>query len=107
MLDTIFSMQKEYMKMLDTSRFPTKKEERLSLICTAIIHEACELQRLCNYKWWKRPEPFDEDKAKEELVDILHFVIHAAIELNMDAKELFNEYTKKNLINRERQMRGY
>jgi dimeric dUTPase (all-alpha-NTP-PPase superfamily) len=107
MLEEIFKMQKEYASMLDLKRFPDRKEERISLLCTAIIHEACELQRLCNYKWWKKPEPFDEAKAKEELIDIMHFVIHTAIELGMDAKELFDIYTKKNLINRERQLKGY
>ncbi len=107
MLEEIFKMQKEYTKMLDENRFPKDKEQRISLLCTAIIHEAVELQRLCNYKWWKRPEPLDLNKAKEELIDIIHFVIHAAIELDMDAKALFNEYAKKNAINRERQLRGY
>ena len=107
MLEDIFAMQREYASMLDTERFPKDKEKRVSLLCTAIIHEAVELQRLCNYKWWKKPEPFDLNKAKEELVDIMHFVIHAAIELDMDAEALFNEYAKKNAINRDRQLRGY
>lgn len=107
MLEEIFKMQREYTTLLDDKRFPKEKEQRISLLCTAIIHEAVELQRLCNYKWWKKPEPFDEEKAKEELIDIMHFVIHTAIELGMDAKELFREYLKKNAINRERQLRGY
>ena len=107
MLEEIFKMQREYSKMLDEKRFPREKEQRVSLLCTAIIHEAVELQRLCNYKWWKKPEPFDISKAREELIDIMHFVIHAAIELDMDAEALFNEYVKKNTINRERQLRGY
>jgi dimeric dUTPase (all-alpha-NTP-PPase superfamily) len=107
MLEEIFKMQREFANMLDQSRLPKDKQERVSLLCTAIIHEAVELQRLCNYKWWKKPIPFDEAKAKEELIDILHFVIHCAIELDMDANELFKEYVKKNTINKERQLKGY
>ncbi len=107
MLEEIFKMQREFANMLDQDRLPKDKQAMLSLLCTAIIHEAVELQRVCNYKWWKSPTPFDEAKAKEELIDILHFVIHAAIELGMDANEMFKEYIKKNNINKERQLRGY
>ncbi len=107
MLESIFQMQRDYARMLDLKRFPENKQDRVSLLCTAIIHEACELQRLCNYKWWKKPVEFDEVKAREELVDIIHFAIHIAIELGMDADDLYNEYVKKNNINRERQLKGY
>lgn len=106
-LDAIFKMQKEYVSMIKQGSFPVTKGERISNLCTAIIHEAVELQRLTNWKWWKAPVRFDEEKAREELIDIWHFVVHASIELGMEPKDILNEYQRKNLINRERQMNGY
>jgi len=106
-LESIFELQKEFVSMMKQNRFPTTKEERISSLCTAIIHEAVELQRLTNWKWWKTPVKFNEMKAKEELIDIWHFVVHASIELGMEPKDILNEYQRKNLINRERQINGY
>jgi len=106
-LETIFKLQKEFVSMMKRSRFPATKEERISSLCMAIIHEAVELQRLTNWKWWKMPIKFDEEKAREELIDIWHFVVHTSIELGMEPKDIVREYEKKNLINRERQINGY
>ncbi|MCS6768679.1 MAG: dUTPase [Candidatus Nitrosocaldus sp.] len=106
-LQAIFRMQREYMDMMDGARMGKSREERISQLCTAIIHEACELQDLANWKWWKSPSRFDEEKAKEELIDILHFVIQISIELGMDARDILDAYARKNAINRERQLRGY
>ena len=38
------------------------------------MHEAVELQRTTNWKWWKTPTEFDQNEAREELIDIWHFV---------------------------------
>lgn len=107
MLAAIFRKQKEFVTMIKHDRFPATKEERISNLCTAIIHEAVELQRLTNYKWWKTPVNFDEKKAREELIDIWHFVVQASIELGMEPKDILDEYQKKNLVNRQRQMNDY
>lgn len=106
-LDAIFKMQKEFVSMMKHNRLPATKEERISNLCTAIIHEAVELQMLTNWKWWKIPVKFDEEKAREELIDIWHFVVHASIELDMEPKDILHEYEKKNLVNRERQTNEY
>jgi dimeric dUTPase (all-alpha-NTP-PPase superfamily) len=106
-LDSIFSIQKELASMMDLSRYPTTMDGRVSALSTAIIHEAIELQRLTSWKWWKKPTPFDSKAAKEELIDIWHFVIQASIELGMTPSDVVNEYRKKNKLNRERQASGY
>ena len=106
-LDIIFSIQKELTSMMDLSRYPPSMDGRVSALSTAIIHEAVELQRLTNWKWWKKPTPFDREAAKEELIDIWHFVIQASIELGMTPSEVVNEYRKKNKLNRDRQASGY
>jgi dimeric dUTPase (all-alpha-NTP-PPase superfamily) len=106
-LETVFSMQKELTSMMDLSRYPNSAEGRVSALSTAIIHEAVELQRLTSWKWWKRPAPFDTAAAKEELIDIWHFVVQASIELGMTPSDIVEEYSKKNMVNRNRQTSGY
>jgi len=106
-LEAIFSMQKELAAMMNLSRYPASVEGKVSALSTAIIHEAVELQRLTNWKWWKKPAAFDKSAAKEELIDIWHFVVQASIELEMNPAEILEEYTKKNKVNRDRQTSGY
>jgi dimeric dUTPase (all-alpha-NTP-PPase superfamily) len=106
-LETIFSMQKDLAGMMDLSRYPESAEGRVSALSTAIIHEAVELQRLTSWKWWKKPAPFDSAAAREELIDIWHFVVQASIELGMTPADILEEYKKKNKVNRDRQTSGY
>jgi dimeric dUTPase (all-alpha-NTP-PPase superfamily) len=106
-LEAIFSMQKDLASMMDLSRYPTSAEGRVSALSTAIIHEAVELQRLTSWKWWKKPAAFDSAAAKEELIDIWHFVVQASIELGMSPADILEEYRKKNKVNRDRQTSGY
>ena len=118
MLETIFQKQKELHQVIMTcspsigSQYSKKflslsKEERISALCTAIIHEAVELQRLTNWKWWKKMIEFDENEAKEELIDIWHFVVDASIELGMMPQDILDEYLEKNQINKDRQKNRY
>ena len=118
MLEYLFRKQNELHQTLAThspsngSQYSKKftslsKEERLSALCTAIIHEAVELQRLTNWKWWKKTVEFDKNHAKEELIDIWHFVIDASIELEMAPRDILTAYIAKNQINRDRQKNGY
>jgi dimeric dUTPase (all-alpha-NTP-PPase superfamily) len=106
-LEAIFSMQKELASMMDLSRYPASVEGRVSALSTAIVHEAVELQRLTSWKWWKKPATFDRNAAKEELIDIWHFIVQASIELEMSPADILDEYTKKNKVNRDRQTSGY
>jgi len=106
-LETIFKLQKGLAKMMKLDRYPTDSEGRISALCTAIIHEAVELQRTTNWKWWKTPTEFNEKEAREELIDIWHFVIQASLELDLTPDDILNEYRIKNEINRERQRTGY
>ena len=106
-LEEIFSLQKSLTDMMNLERYPDDKEEKISVLCTAMIHEAIELQRLTNWKWWKTPTAFDEKEAREELIDIWHFLIQASIELDLTPDEILKEYQRKNQINKQRQKDGY
>ena len=106
-LDSIFSMQKGLEDMMNLDRYPKDTEGKVSALCTAIMHEAVELQRTTNWKWWKTPTEFNEDEAREELIDIWHFVVQASLELNLTPDDILKEYERKNEINRQRQKDCY
>lgn len=106
-LETIFKMQRGLADMMNLDRYPPDAEGRISALCTAMIHEAVELQRTTNWKWWKTPVAFDRDEAREELIDVWHFVVQASLELGLTPDDIVAEYGKKNEINRERQRAGY
>ena len=106
-LETIFKLQKGLSEMMKLDRYPKDSEGRISALCTAIMHEAVELQRTTNWKWWKTPIPFNVFEAREELIDIWHFVIQASLELKLTPDDILEEYKEKNKINRERQRIGY
>lgn len=106
-LDSIFALQKGLSDMMNLDRYPTNVEQRVSALCTAIVHEAIELQRTTNWKWWKTPTKFNESEAREELIDIWHFVVQASLELKLTPDEILKEYKRKNDINRDRQKNGY
>ena len=106
-LDSIFAMQKSLADMMNLDRYPKDTEEKVSALCTAIMHEAVELQRTTNWKWWKTPTEFNEAEAREELIDIWHFVVQASLELSLTPDDILKEYERKNGINRQRQKDGY
>jgi dimeric dUTPase (all-alpha-NTP-PPase superfamily) len=105
-LETIFKLQKGLSEMMKLDRYPKDSEGRISALSTAIMHEAVELQRTTNWKWWKTQIPFNVSEAREELIDIWHFVVQASLELNLTPEDILEEYKKKNEINRERQRIG-
>lgn len=106
-LESLFSLQKGLSEMMNLDRYPKDVEGKVSALCTAIIHEAVELQRTTNWKWWKKPTTFNVTDAKEELIDIWHFVVQASLELNLTPDDILEEYKRKNEINRNRQKNGY
>lgn len=84
-----------------------EREMRFFNTCGAIIHEAVECRDTTNWKGWKKPNPFDITNAKEELVDVLHFVVQASIDLGMTADDVYREFKRKHDINMNRQRTGY
>ena len=106
-LKAMFDLQRGFASYVDDSRYPSGRPERISALCTAIIQEAAELQATTNWKWWKRQTEFDEGMAREELIDIWHFVVQASLELGLSPSDVLDEYRRKNRINVERQKSGY
>lgn len=106
-LELIFELQSGLASMMRQDRYPKDTEDKISGLCTAIMHEAVELQRTTNWKWWKTPTDFNKADAKEELIDIWHFVVQASLELGLTPDDILAEYKRKNEINRNRQRDGY
>ena len=84
-----------------------EREQLFFNTCGAIIHEAVECRDTTNWKPWKKPHKFNTADAKEELVDVLHFVIQASIYLRMGSDEMYRQFKRKHDINMERQRTGY
>lgn len=69
----------------------------------AIDDEKGELRRELDWKWWTNKKDIDIDACKEELIDMLHFLIQALIILGCDADEIHSRYVEKNRTNHDRQ----
>ena len=117
MLEILFNKQKElYKKQLANSENKMKniyeiKEPfdgyRIFMLSSALVHEAIELQRETNWKWWKKEKSIDDQKIQEEIIDIWHFLLQLTIEAGIDSKKLMEIYLKKNKENLNRQEKGY
>ncbi|MBA3750305.1 MAG: dUTP diphosphatase [Nitrosopumilus sp.] len=116
-LDFLFNKQHElYKKQLETSENKMKKlyeikepfdGYRIFMLSTALMHEAIELQRETNWKWWKKAVKMSPEKIQEEIIDIWHFLIQISIEAGLDSKKLLEKYVEKNEENLKRQVKGY
>jgi dimeric dUTPase (all-alpha-NTP-PPase superfamily) len=69
----------------------------------ALMVELAEVLEESHYKWWKNPEEIQMDALKEELTDVLHFLISMCLKTGMDAEELHRRYAAKNEENLRRQ----
>lgn len=55
------------------------------------------------FQWWKNKKEIDVKAVKEEMVDILHFLVGMCINVGMTADEMFEIYYNKNKENFDRQ----
>ena len=104
-LDVIFSLQNALDRDIEQRRGleGISRDEWLQKDAIAIFVELGELLCEINYKWWKHKKPVNEDAAREELVDVLHFLISMCIRMGMTADDLYNGYVSKNKENFDRQ----
>lgn len=103
-MDELLKLQAE----LDNHIAKTRGAEAKPIdLCRAIIHEAVELEDELGWKWWKTAKGVDSARAKEEAIDVLHFLLSLFIKLGMDAKEVEEAYRRKWHVNMDRQNKGY
>lgn len=104
-LDTIFEMQKSLNDEITALRHledvtADQWQQKLTL---AMLSEMAEALEGTDFKWWKNKKPKDPDYLKEEIVDMLHFLVSMALRSGMDAEELYARYLAKNQENFDRQ----
>lgn len=93
---------------VDTASMDEAEKTRWILnYCRAMGQELAELTDSVPWKWWAKYQQFDEQNARVEVVDMLHFLISMAQVLGMGADDLFQAYLKKNEVNLRRQDTGY
>ena len=109
-LEEIFRMQSALNQRIGVSLPPPTDEEKAKWILNytrAMQQELAELVDSVPWKWWAKYQKFDEQNARVEVVDCLHFLISMAQVLGMSADDVFAAYVKKNEVNLKRQDSGY
>lgn len=104
-LSHIFELQHAFDSALSEKRNlgHITRQEWMQKEILAVLSELAELLDEVQFKWWKNPTPMNEEAAKEELVDILHFFVSMCLKMDMDADELYERYLEKNKENFDRQ----
>jgi len=52
---------------------------------------------------WLSSQGINFAHAREEVIDLWHFIIQISLELDMSPNDILDEYLKKNQVNKERQ----
>lgn len=104
-LETIFTMQKALNDDIVRIRHleditDDQWHQKLTL---AMLSEMAEALEGTDFKWWKNKKEKDPDYLKDEIVDMLHFLVSMALRAGMDADEMFERYLNKNKENFDRQ----
>ena len=104
-LEKIFEMQQalndEVISLRHLDGIPDEKWIQMQVL--AMMSEMAEVLDEVNFKWWKNPKPVNPDRVRDEIVDMLHFLISMCLRSGMDADELFSRYLDKNRENLDRQ----
>ena len=117
-LDLIFKHQKALQKKLGIydkiNQDPKMRQQYINQMILALHEEATEIMRETAYKnpeympfGWKKGQKFNEENFKDEIIDIIHFVMNLCIISGMTSEEIFERYIGKNKENHVRQENGY
>ena len=109
-LNELFDLQSELNKRIGVDTDNMNDEDKIKWVLNytrAMQQEMSELIDSVPWKWWAKYQEFDEQNAKVEVVDLLHFTISLAQVLGMTPEDVHAAYTKKNKVNHDRQASGY
>ncbi len=104
-LEEIFRLQASFQEKIKRERGleGIPMEKWLQMQTLAMVSELAELLEEVNFKWWKNPHTLDNGNIREELCDMLHFLIGMCLEAGMNADDLYQVYLGKNRENFRRQ----
>ncbi len=109
-LHEIFRMQETLNRRIGVDTAKLTEPEKIQWVLNytrAMNQEIAELVDSVPWKWWAKYQKFDPQNARVEVVDLFHFLISLAQVLGMTADDVFQAYTKKNIVNQQRQDHGY
>ncbi|MEM1058338.1 MAG: dUTPase [Verrucomicrobiota bacterium] len=109
-LEELFRMQESLNLRIGVDLRALSDEEKAKWVLNytrAMTQEIAELTDSVPWKWWAKYQELDEQNARVEVVDLLHFLISLAQALGMSAEDVFDAYVKKNEVNFKRQETGY
>jgi len=112
-LDMLFDIQYDFqneLENLERIKDPKMKQEFVNQTILALHEEAVEAMKESAYKnpnyvefGWKKQQEWNEDNFKEEIIDLMHFVINLCVAVNMKSDEFYKIFINKNKKNRLRQ----
>lgn len=109
-LEEIFRLQRELNLRIgvDTANMTDEQRQQWVLnYCRAMSQEIAELTDCVPWKWWAKYQQFDQQNARVEVVDLLHFLVSLAQVLGMTPQDFYDAYAKKHQVNVNRQVAGY
>lgn len=118
-LGKLFEMQKTLQENAYGYSFDTLTlKERVVFIKEMSIHATQEIHEMMYelpyFKPWKDYDGMTEaehnvamNKAREEYIDVVHFMLNMGIGLGITPEGVFNGYAEKNQENYDRQVEGY
>ncbi|KKK72310.1 hypothetical protein LCGC14_2905150 [marine sediment metagenome] len=118
MLDEIYTHQLDLQTKLGNIKkmnsSPQMKQQFINQMLLACHEEVTEIMRETAYKnpefmpfGWKKNQTFNNELFKEEIIDLIHFVMNLCIVADMKPKEIYERYINKNKENHKRQEVGY
>lgn len=109
-LSKMFNAQKKLNERLGFC-FPIKDQDVkiywILQFTRALQQEISELIDSVPWKWWAKYQVFNEQNAKVEVIDIMHFLISIALCLDITAEDFYSIYMQKMKVNHKRQDSGY
>jgi dimeric dUTPase (all-alpha-NTP-PPase superfamily) len=112
-LAELFQMQKELNQKIGLPDFlgsPLSDDDKKTWVLhmvRAMQQELAELTDSVPWKWWAKYQKYDEQNARVEAVDLLHFLISLFMILGMGPEDVVALYQQKHAVNMKRQDTGY
>lgn len=102
-LKMMLSKQRQFQRFLKVEQ----DQKYINVMILACIDELCEMLRETPWKPWKQQQTMNYDRFKEELVDLIHFVMNLMLIAELSVDDLYDAYHKKLNENYKRQKQKY